>query len=490
MHRLEPVRVASALLGVTSFLAASAPADEQVVDIETVGAQDRMAIWEEAAKADGYAEVTAAVPNFGNKALWPTLTGREAFVVQEWPKPARTLVWAHPGESGAVYPRPTPRDPTDPKNWREDGRPCETFVLDEQTDLVLPPSETPYVVNFREGPVREVVRHVTVGAGATFAGVSRAVRGNIWVKRGGSIGCHGSTNFVGERHTFFRNDNDTGLDSQYYTFNKEQPELSVEFLGRTATLDEWKLFRGTVIVGAESTMLPGRNAQPFVEKEGTLVLMDNAFWGKWQIEFAEALDLEVKGKLLGGLPERPLTRNAYVGLSIRNWKPVDFSSVEDPDGKHALTDKRVCSLMARSGAVLRTHAAPGSEARLVITRRPKFFGREKSREWFGQLGYLGQIRPGPCIKGRMRKSKYREDAKFRQMFESLRWKTVIFVDADVTIDNVLLDHIGPGGIATPDPDAFRARKSITYGPNLLCDPAELPTRVDKLRPKSRGGYGY
>jgi len=88
------------------------------------------------AAAASYEKATASEPLFTDKALWPNLAGKEAYVSETW-KPGRTLVWAKPGSGGEVKANKDKLSCVDPANWLENGKPA-TEVWDENTSIVLP----------------------------------------------------------------------------------------------------------------------------------------------------------------------------------------------------------------------------------------------------------------------------------------------------------------------------------------------------------------
>jgi len=163
----------------------------------------------------------------------PGTTGDEPSLKEQWP-PARTLVWAKPGEGGTAL---------EPGNWTQyasaadyaagkGGRLADTRP-DANTDVILPdaPDGRPYVVGCMV-PAKERTRrasdapalhlscrHVTIGANAALdAGmrISRgrpvysdwpyddtpiSIYGNVTVEDGGYI--YAPLQFVGDKHTRF-----------------------------------------------------------------------------------------------------------------------------------------------------------------------------------------------------------------------------------------------------------------------------------------------
>ncbi len=409
-----------------------------------------LAAYGAAAEAPGYAAASAHKPAFDNKAIWPKLSGKEFYLASKWPA-AKMLIWAKPGQSGRFGQRGE-LDPTQPENWIDaaTGKPPAQVVLDENTDLHFPAAEKVYSVGFRHSPIREVCRHLTVENNAAFIGggdgVGRQIYGNVWVKRGGKIYAQGSTTLQGAEHTFFRNDNDTGdrtMCSQYFTFNTP---ASVEYLGHVSVLDEFRLKSGTVIVAPDSILQPGRSAEPSIAASTTLVLLDGAYFGKWTNEFHRAVDLNCSGTLQGGLPDRPLTRSAGVGLSFRNWQKTDFSTWSN-DPKKGIAQIRLVSGIFRTGSTIRSYSA-SPDATLVIT----WTGVERTNAVGDPMGADDKALSMFTNK------------EFAAAFNAIPRKITVFFEDQVTVDGVRFDNVHPGGILMKAPESRSAWKRVSYGP--------------------------
>jgi hypothetical protein len=419
--------------------------------------------WKRAAKARAYAEATAWEPLFEDRQLWPQLTGKERFLEEKWPE-GRLYIWAHPGKDGDIHARRNSLNPADPSNWLENGRPAKELVLDERTDLHFPASKERYRVGFRRTSLRPVFRHVTVEPGADFVGggdgKGRQIHGNVWVKEGGSIYAQGSTAFVGDRHTFFRNDNEGG-GSQYFVFGTS---ASVELLGHVTTSDEWRLDRGTAIVGPYSLMQPGRAATPRIRSGGTLVLMSGAYWGKWCNSYSGPLDLDVRGgKILGGLPERPLRSDCTLALSFRNWSGLDFSAFGDRGSR---MNKRKVSAVLEPGAEIRVHSADLERARLVITRYELHDPLNNKRGYMHHIGeYFGR---------NDKKKGLFADPKLVALFDSKPHKTQLFIASGVTVEGpVVFDHLPASGLLVESAGVAASWRDVSYGKNNLGGPEEI-----------------
>lgn len=441
--------------------------------------QEPIVWWKQAVSAPGYGKATAHDPQFNDKALWPQLTGKEKYLKQEWSK-GRLYIWANPGQSGNLHAKRSALDPSRPEHWIDaaTGRPASELVLDENTDLFFPASKQVYQVGFRTTNVKETIRHVTIEPGAEFIGGGdgrgRVIHGNVWVKKGGRLYAQGSTALVGDKHTFFRNDNVYGSASQYFNFTKP-PEVTVEFLGHSTTSDEWRLESGTVIIGPDSVMQPGRTATPYIKPPGTLVLLDGAYWGKTVNEWHVMMDMDMAGTIQAGLPERPLTRDATFALSVRNWAKLPLQGSNEKE-KY---DTRKVSAIFKTGSRIRTIAAPGSKAKLNITRF-EFGGPYCNRNWVVMVGCYPQ-----GIRVSDKELSAFADPAFKAQFDSKPFKMLLYFQSGVTVEGpVEFNHLPEGGILCAEANPHRAWSNVTFGPDNMAPPGKLFQQMDRI---DRGG---
>lgn len=439
--------------------------------------RDNRAFPEAAIKAAAaYDQVTAADPQFKDKTLWPMLGGKEFFLGETWTK-TRTLVWAKPGVNGVAKAR-NANDllVTDVKNWSENGKPA-TALWDEDSDLVLPAAGTAYEVSFRDCGTRQASRHITVGRNATLNGggdgVGRQIFGNVWIKRGGGIGSQGATSFLGKQHVFYRNDNDDhGNDSQYYTFGKSE-NRSIEFIGNAATGDEFNVEGCTVIVGQDSRLTPGRDATPKITKGGTLALMDGAFFGNW-IDNFQQVDLTVQGNVWGGLPERPLTRNAVWAVGYKNHTQAAFTNQQGTTTRY----DRVVSVWLTAGSSMKSHSASGKKTgHLVLTSLGEQVGNLSGRALPGDWTYGFEKEKG---------DKYPDRLERYTWFDKLPRGIDVAIERDVTVANVEFDHLRKGGLLLADPAVLATWRGVTFGKHNHAKAPELPAKLPEL--KKNGGY--
>jgi len=468
--------------------------------VAVVGAFLAACLWNAPALAapppgqDAAAPARAEAPSahascFSDRTLWPNLTGKEYFLKETWPK-ARLYVWANPGKGGGGRAGRGALDVTDPKNWIEDGKPAAKLVLDENADLLFPASETRYSVGFRDSEIREVLRHLTIEPGAEFVGGGdgrgRVIHGNVWIKKGGKMYAQGATNFVGDRHTFMRNDNtesnpagerrgDYFRCSQYFTFNKGA-SASVEFLGHVTVLDEFRIFSCTVIVGRDSQLQPGRAAEPTIDRGGTLALLDGAYFGSWVNNFGTPDMTVVKGTIQGGLPDRPLTRSATFGLAMKNHTAASYSG---PGGRQdrgrAETYPRVPSLLVYAGA-LRSYSQDLAKARLVFTVMPGGVGDREAL----------YLRPMAGSEGEKKElDRFPEAAQRFKWFDALPRGIDCYLGKGVVVDGVEFDHMRKGGILYADAATKAQWKNLLFGPKCMASAAEMFGLVEKIEKGGR-----
>ncbi len=481
-----PAGILFAALVVAMGRGAAAPAAERLttagVPVALIGAEGRGSGAEGRGATSHDPRPTAHEPRFDDKTLWPDLSGKEYFLKEQWPR-GRLYVWGYPGETANLHRgrSRSPRDPADPKNWLVDGRPAEELIFDEHADLLLPASEVPYEVGFRNTELQETFRHVTVEPGAAFIGGGdgrgRTIYGNVWIKRGGAMYAQGATNFVGPHHTFFRNDNlapsedDNGRDgrrcSQYFVFNKEDG-ASVEFRGQVSVSDEFRVYSGTVIVGRDSSLRPGRHAAPRIYGEGVLALLDGAFFGKWCNDFGIP-DMTVEGGTIqGGLPERPLERSCTFGLSFKNHTNATFWQLNEEEHQES---RRVPSLVLLEGSTIRSITADPAKARLVLTYVPDGVGDRSSFD-------LRPL-PGSATEQEVLDRDPQAAARFA-WFDRLPRGLDVFLGRGVVVDTVEFDNLRAGGILYQDAATKAAWENMIFGAGCLAQGDALFTHVEKL----------
>jgi len=427
--------------------------------------------WAAMTKAPSYERATAHAPRFDDEAVWPFLTGKEAYVRQSWPQ-GRLYVWRHPGESGGG--KRSVHDPKLPANWLEGDKPAEKLVFDENTDLLIPPAEAQYSVNLTRDHRFKRLRHLTVSRNASFwvggDGVGRHVFGSIWIKRGGYSPAGGGQHWVGDRHVFVRNDNSLKMPEygherfitrtweyqrlgQYLLFSKSDG-ASVEVLGVVDCLDEFRV-DCPVVVGPDSMLQPGRNCSPVVNASGAITLCDGARFGSWINNFDKP-DIEVKGKIQAGIPERPLTRNATWWLCFKNSSRAQFNG----DGHWKEGYRTAPSATFGDGAELSSHSANGSKLVVALNPYSIWAVRIHSRSAFPGLGSEGLS----FDKANSSRLDYATKGHQRWYKSLPRHITLEFAEG-VTVKNVMFDNVDCGGLKLADPADAARWKGVALGSN-------------------------
>lgn len=401
--------------------------------------------WENALKSEKYAEASATVPHFDDRIMWPFLTGKEAFR-EETTDSGRVVEWAYPGVNGDAE----GRNPFDPANWLLNGSQADKVVSDieqlfsETTDVVFPASDTRYSVNIRDESHgskelrNQVFRNITVGENAYFRsggdGIGCRIYGNVWVKRDAGFDGQGVSTLLGAGNTFFRNDNGWGSPGgNIYQFIlvEKASSASVEFFGDMAVRRWFSVRSGTAIIGAKSRL---RFAFGEIERNGTLVLMDTSVFSCWFNKFTES-DIHVAGSVSGGLPERPLAKDAWFAVSFKNHERRNYGGRGKPMGKGgAIPMVRVPSMVIEPTARFESHVAPGSDARLVITSTATDSGSFR-----------------PAADSELEKHLLRSNpdhAKFYAWYDGLPHGITVFVPAGAVFKGVRFDHLAKGGLLT------------------------------------------
>jgi len=273
-------------------------------------------------------------PCYEQKSLWPEDVKKTAYYNEKW-EPVRLLVWAKKGDF---------KGPVDsPENWLEylpgesAGKPA-TKGPDAKTDVVFPDGN--YKV---EGPGgwEEYggfpVRHLTQGKGVHLSLRNPSVVGNYWQCEGPAAWHIHEPRWVGNRHAFARNENRRTIGFKIPSVNKSEG-ASVEFLGYWNNQDGWYVHTGTMILGPDVTFRGGDRHVMNIEDAGTLVMMSEATFQLTQRR-AMWMDMTIKGKLLVGTPERPLTKDAFIYLNDKSGgtKPTDRGMILSPQGSIAVT---------------------------------------------------------------------------------------------------------------------------------------------------------
>jgi len=414
---------------------------------------------------------TAHNPQYKDKKAWPDLAGDEYFLKQKWEK-ARLLIWAH----GDTKPTRGKRlDPMDPASWIDaaTGKPADA-VPDMNTDVILPDSDKKYTVEVRSRTSQRLAcRHLTVGRNAKFFpgnGGGFRVTGNIWVRPGAILFVYRTLVFAGNNHTFIRRDwpadgklkkmHDTGavarwnpeLDPQSsdpwlplgyklsgvsYFCQHDKPEGSTEVVGYIGFTDEFGIRSGTFIVGRDSRYHTGVSGQTHILNGARIAVMDGGMFGGSVNNCGPLTALKEGGSLTGGLPDRPLKRDARAG--------VGYSGRE----RKGLWGNRAGADAVLDGDVI-GYIAPGSNAKFL-------FGWHRV-EHPAKRTSLGRGWKDPNV---------------AKAYLKIERRIKVRVGPATKLENVCFEDLHLGGLMIPT-GKFKGYKKVTFGAGCASkDPAQL-----------------
>jgi hypothetical protein len=361
-------------------------------------------------------------------------SGKAACETQFW-EPARVLVWARPGQDG---------DPGVAANWLENGKPA-TVLPDRGCDLQLPPSDRKYTVGSPK-TFNISGRHITIGKNASLSCHQAIIYGNIWILQGGSFLNEVGVILKGLNHSLVKNDNPPvkgpdgvlavgplGLKFDELIMQKGYVEdnSSVEVrgfvhvekrlgLGQLINNESRQLGTKQLIVGPDSTLTWGgcssdsRNSRLL----GNVVLLSGATFQRHNNSFHGKSDLSIgawrEASIIAGTPDRPLTKDAYLGLS----------AIEE-DGQFSLL------LENNPGGNTRfeVHSTDPAKARLVV-------------RWNGHTSDKLTKRGGkPYI--------------------------TVGLFNKFSLDGIMFENLAKGGLVLSDPDQVKEWKNLSFGPS--CD---------------------
>jgi len=387
----------------------------------------------------------------------PTSGRKPAYSLEQWDAPRQLLVWANPGKSGQFE---------DPKNWLVNGRPMQKwpdavgdhygliFFSKDGTDFLFPASARSYKVKPR---TNARARHITVQNGAHGEINLNACNGNIWVTPGGQFHGGGNAPLSGSKHTFIVNgapyEGDGPQNAEQFAqlmkggkglankwvVRKDDPTASVELIGSFGSGDETHWMRGITILSENSTVSIGGRCTQTIGRDARFIMKSGSVLGKNGNQLYKD-DMRLKGALLIGTPEQPITRNVYLGLSIKDPKGT-YAKADRAPGRSGFRLKSTGAslhgqgLMAAPGSTIAVHTADPDRARLIIT-------------WHGitDMGSDDGTKPG----------------YFDELPESERTTNLVFLE-DVQLNDVTLDWLGEGDIRMINPPARRSWQRIRFG---------------------------
>ncbi|MBS3735481.1 MAG: chitobiase/beta-hexosaminidase C-terminal domain-containing protein [Phycisphaerae bacterium] len=405
------------------------------------------------------------------------------------------MVWARPGKSGRFGV---------PGNWLRNGEPMSEmgthrYMLEKdlgspetdasltpETDVLFPAGAKDYQVRARGRSSSYVARHVTVENNARFHHNLSGMYGNLWVGQHGRYDGGGNAPFRGSKHTFLRNGlpragTDPIADPQKletkhlarkWELRKKDPDASMEIIGSARSGDETHVVRGRLIVAENSTVDIGPRCRQTIFEGAVLELHSGSYFGKTANYVNQ--DMRVWGTLLAGTPDRPLTRDCYVGLSTSDWKgrvrelllPIKAQRRGGryvgtiPSRREKGDPEMHIGLLVTEGGKIRVHSADPSQARIVF-------------RWHGHHGRGSDS--GTAFLNV-------ETEQQKEMWERIRGRVCAAFFGDVQFNGVVFDQFHAGGIMLADMDMPKKWKHVYFGEHNAAEPEELfapiPNRLE------------
>ena len=377
-----------------------------------------------------YPKATANEPHFENKELWPEEIQKAGFIKQTWPK-TRVLVWA--GGTNKVS------DGWEAKYWIEDGKPA-TVPFDENTDLVFPDNEGGFTwVSLTAGRKYQpaAFRHLTLGKGCGVIG-HFSVGGNTWIKKGGNVQYLDSC--VGKGNTFLRNDNDDINLVDHFHFNKA-PGWSCEFIGRFSSGDNWQINSGLMILSTDSRIGTGNRTDTTINEDGALAILSGSYFSR-RLNADWGFDLLVKGKFSAGLPDRPLIRDARLGLGYKS--KGSFINKSGEPGNRTPSPADFGMIVTETGS-FNVVADAARKARLIVNCH------KLEPDW-GQLGIQWRNRELDPVAG-------------RAAAEAVPRLSDMVLLGKADMSNVRFEDIAKGGIHMANPAMASQWNNVELGAN-------------------------
>jgi hypothetical protein len=336
------------------------------------------------------------------------------------------------------------------------------FFQKGNVDFLFPAAGRDYTVRPRGTNAR--TRHITAEAGANAEISINVCTGNLWVSEHGSFYGGGGANLGGDKHTFFINGPPTATDppetaeqfarlmknakrfARKWVVRKDDPRASMTLIGSFGSGDETHWLRGITILEDNSVISIGPRCVQTVGYQARLVLKSGAVLGKNHSQLYKG-DMWIKGDLWAGTPDEPLTRNAYLGISVK-----------DSEGRIKDNARRYGAggLMVMPGAGVRVHAADSDSGRLVIT-------------WHG-------TEPGGDDGG--------SGTRIEQLPKSERTINATFYGA-TALNDVVFDRVGKGDIRLFEPDTRQTWRGVTLGDHVTAPAEKVYTTIPATEEMTR-----
>ena len=240
-----------------------------------------------------------------------------------------------------------------------------------------------------------------------------------------------------------------------YMSHEKEPGKSTEVVGYANAADEVGIKSGTFVVGRDSRFVSiGPSTVAVVGKGAKVVLLDGAQCSHGMNQYSVDWNVTDGAVVSGGTPDRPLRRDAYLGLGYRNWMnlPVARAQGDQKEIPVLPSGAKIYYGYGEYNALINGdligYPAPGNNARLVVCWQRISGGG--ARAWG------------------------RQDEGLTSMFPKILPKIAVWFSGTAKLENVRFDDLHRGGIVTPSMDTFKSWKNISFGDGCLGkDPNEL-----------------
>ncbi len=311
------------------------------------------------------------------------------YAKETWDK-APLIVWAKPGESGDAMVaaswldesgQPLQESPWKSSDAPKDKKKPELATLAFGGDVLLPAADTPYKAiqsGNRDRLEAAAIRHLTVENNAAY-NVRYTILGNLWMKRGSSIGDKTQTGGLGgdslDKNRFARfSNNDSKLEPawayaeeiSHWVYIDGGDNGSLEIIGTSGGAgDRLTHRRGTLIMSEDSYIGNGPRGSFFSQEGTTTILLDGARLGCASPLVADSrATYGIGGTLMFGTPERPLKKDL-------RFEGVYFDEAKiNPDAVPNQRTSGASFVLGMTGQ-MKVHSSDPAKARVIFCPRSK-----------------------------------------------------------------------------------------------------------------------
>ncbi len=377
------------------------------------------------AESPSYIRAMAHAPGYDDPAIWHEGIEKTAHYKQSWEE-SPVLVWNVKDLKMSHR-----ADPLDAENWLQ--YPAGTVVFspsdgqkashgpDENTDIVF--------TSGMQARIRETFacRHLTIMPGAKVNCGKVNVYGNVWIKKGGSFWRTRGSFGGSTKNTFARSDNDAIVFIPNNYRISRVKGVSLEWLGRWKLGDELRLNSGDFIIGPGAVWQHTDRRHCGINPDARLILMSGATYEARGNQYA-GTDMDIKGALLAGTVERPLTRDCTIGLSFKAWTEADGQKAFDG------CKKGDTALVLHRDAEMAVNSSDPEKARLVF-------------RWHRNLPETRPLDDG------------KEPVEVATMHHGIN----MLLLGELKLNGVEFNDVRRGGIMLEDPSAVKRWRNVVIG---------------------------